>query len=132
MMGSENFFNIAWTAPSLIVCGSMLNQKLGSVAASKYFLLSLGMSWIFMSVFNPQSKLSGMRVPFPVKLDSFGPNNVYFMGADNMAASSIYMLLLYYRMWPVFFGFAAFDLAYYGPVGLGGASAAMVGALTML
>jgi len=73
-----------------------------------------------------------MRFPFPFKWDCFGENNSYYMGADFMVQAAFYMLCAYHRYWLVFGGLAAFDFLYYGPVGLGGPSAALIGALTML
>ena len=54
------------------------------------------------------------------------------MGADFMVQAAFYMLVAYHRYWLWFAGLTAFDALYYGPVGLGGPSAALVGALTML
>mmetsp|Transcript_39630 Transcript_39630/g.28626 ORF Transcript_39630/g.28626 Transcript_39630/m.28626 type:complete len:132 (-) Transcript_39630:45-440(-) len=131
-MGSDSLVNVGWTSPALMACGFFINKNVGSVATSKFFFLSLFMTYIFMSVFGPASGLQNLRVPFPFKWDCFGPNNEYYMGADFMVQSAFYFLCAYHRYWLLFAGLTVFDLMYYGPVGLGGPSAAIVGAFSLI
>ena len=69
----------------------------------------------------------GLGIP---KFCSHGPN--YYMGADSLAGSICYFALFYMRIWYPLLGFMAFDFAYFGPQGMGGPVAGMIGAMTLL
>ena len=53
MVGSDNIYNVIWTAPSLIGLNFYLHKKFGSLIMTKFFFLTLVSSFIFMSAFNP-------------------------------------------------------------------------------
>ena len=54
------------------------------------------------------------------------------IGADGVAYSVLYLILAYHRLWPVIGVKTLFDLAYYGPYGLGAPATAVFAALTLL
>ena len=54
------------------------------------------------------------------------------VGADLMAGTCLYFILFSHGLFIPGIAFAAFDLAYYGPMGISMPTAAAVGALTML
>ena len=64
------------------------------------------------------------------KIDSSGKD--YFMGADQLAQSMIFLTLYYYKYWYTGIGMTALSLAYYGPMTLGGPMSAMFAAMTMI
>ena len=57
MIGSNNYVNVAWTSPSLILGGLYLQSKLGHVTSTKFFLLSMLASYGFMSAFGPNTRV---------------------------------------------------------------------------
>ena len=133
MIGSDNFWNVLWTAPSLIGLNFYMNQRLGPLVMTKFFALSFASSFIFLSAFNPDSGLNVRPFKrFAPKFDSNADDGSYYMGADQMAQALIYFTLLYHRLWYVALPFMAFDVLYYGPSTIGGPAAAIVGALTFL
>ena len=54
------------------------------------------------------------------------------MGADQLFQSVAYFTLLYFKAYRVFFPLLAFEIAYYGPMTMGGPLSALIGALTLL
>ena len=56
----------------------------------------------------------------------------YYMGGDQLAQSVLYFTMLYYRMWMPAMALAAFEVAYFGPMSIGGPLAGITGALTLL
>lgn len=83
MMGSNNFLNVALTAPILIGVNQYLLPKLGPLVMTKFFFLTLASTFIFWSAFNPTTGLNyrPLRNFFP-KLDSNAEDGSYYMGAD--------------------------------------------------
>jgi hypothetical protein len=130
MMGSENFMNVVWTAPSLIGLNWYMQSKVGSLVMTKFFFLTLFSSYIFLSACNPQTALGVHPLqPYLPKWDSNANDGTYTMGADQMAQSLMYFTLLYHRLWFVAIPFMAFDVLYMGPSTLGGPLAAVASAL---
>lgn len=134
MMGSENWKNVIWTAPTLIGLNFYLHKRLGSLVMTKFFVLSLVSSYIFMSIFNPQTNLNVHPIYYinPVKFCSNDPDGKFYMGADQMAQSILYFTMLYHRMWFVALPMMALHLGYYGPATLGGLVAPILSALMFL
>ena len=128
---------MAWTSPSLIIGGMYLQSKLGALNATKFFGLSLLATYGFMSAFGPNSRVGAqlnIRAFWPKELrwDCIAEDNSLQMGADVLAGSVLYMCLLYHRYWFLALGFAAFDVAYYGPQMAAAPLAATFTALTLL
>lgn len=133
MVGSDNIFNVAWTAPTLMALGWYMNHKLGSLTMTKFFFLSFASFFIFQSAFNPQTGLNirPLKGILP-KFDSFADDGSYYMGADQMAQSILYLTLFYHRLWFVALPLMGLDLLYYGPATLGGLVAPIIGSLIFL
>lgn len=133
MLGSENFLNVAWTAPSLIGLSWYMLPKIGAVKMTKFFALSIFSSFIFWSACNPASHLNVRPLRrFLPKFDSYADDGSYFMGADQIAQSLIYFTLIYHKMWVLSLAFMASELFYYGPSTIGGQAAAIAGAFMFL
>ena len=133
MMAGEDFVNVAWTASSLIVGGFYLQQRVGSMTAFKLFGLSLMASYYATIALGPAtigSKLN-IRGVMPIRWDSIDTKKGRMVGADLMAGTCLYACLFSHGLWIPGLAFAAFDLAYYGPMGIAMPAAAAVGALTM-
>ena len=66
--------------------------------------------------------------------DVFTCNNwgQYYMGADQLSASLLYFMLMYYGMYKPALLFAGLDMLYYGQMGLGGPIAGILGGLILL
>jgi hypothetical protein len=58
MVGSDNFYNIVWTAPALIGLDLYLHRHFGSLFMTKFFALTVFTSFAFYSIFTPQSGLN--------------------------------------------------------------------------
>lgn len=128
--GSNTLANVIWTAPVLVLLSGFMHKKVGPIAMSKFFFLSMFSSFIFISAFNPQSGLNYRPLAklFP-KWDSYADDGSYYMGSDQMCQALCYFALMYHRYWYLAFGFIAFDVLYYGPSTLGGPIAGAAGAL---
>lgn len=86
MIGSEHIRNIIWTAPALIGLNFYMHQRIGSLAMSKLFFLSLFSTYFFMSTFNPHSGANFRPLyHYLPKMDSNAEDGSYLMGADSMA-----------------------------------------------
>jgi hypothetical protein len=129
-VGSETLANVIWTSPTLILLSIFMHKKVGPLAMTKFFFMSLFSSFIFISAFNPQTGLNYRPLTsiFP-KWDSYADDGSFYMGADQMAQALCYFALMYHRYWYLAFGFIAIDALYYGPSTLGGPIAGAVGAL---
>ena len=74
------------------------------------------------------------------RLADLGPNwamfqastKDYYMGGDQLAQSITVFTLLYYRMWMPAMALGAIQVAYHGPMSIGGPLAGFAGALTLL
>ena len=133
MVGSENWLNVLWTAPSLIGLNFYLHQRLGALFMTKFFVISLVTSFFFLTTFNPQTGLNFRPLkPLLPKLDSIGEDGRYFLGADSMALSMIYFTLLYHRLWMVTLPIMAADIMYFGPAYAGGPIAGLISALILI
>lgn len=133
MIGSEQFANVVWTAPSLIGLSAYLLPKVGPLVLSKFFFLSIFSTWIFWSALQPELNINYRPLKkYIMNFDSFAEDGSYYQGADQIAQSIIYFTLLYHRMWTVALPLMAFDLLYYGPATIGGPGAAVVGAFMFL
>ena len=134
LMASDNILNVAWTSPLLILGGTYLSKKCGSLFAFKYFWFTIFFSWAFYSVFSPETGLSKgfLRDLFPMKLDSNAADYSYYMGADTVASSVVLGVLFYHKLYVLALPYMLFNLAYYGPSHMGGSAAALVCGLTML
>ena len=133
MMAGEDFANVSWTSASLIGGGFYLQQRCGSFTAFKLFGLSLMASYLATVALGPTTPLSrlNMRGLMPMRFDSIDCSKGRMVGADLMAGTCLYACLFASNLW-IAAAFAAFDLAYYGPMGLAMPAAAAVGALTLL
>ena len=133
MVASDNWLNIAWTAPSLIGLNFYLHQRLGSLFMTKFFVISLVSSFFFLTTFNPKTGLNfrPLHGMFP-KFDSDANDGSYLMGASPMALSIIYFTLLYHRLWMVALPLMVADTLYFGPAAAGGPVAALVSALILI
>jgi len=56
----------------------------------------------------------------------------YYMGADHIAGALMYFMLMYYGYYTPCLAIAAFDLAFYGPMGLSAPAAGILGGLVLL
>ena len=56
LVGSNTLANAAWTVPSLLVMGGLLQKQLGAVTMMKYTTLSLFGICSFMSAFGPRDQ----------------------------------------------------------------------------
>ena len=135
--GSNNLANAVWTVPSLLLVGQYMHSKVGALTMAKFTPMCLFAVMAFHTAFGPNKE--NMLMPnirliggmCPVSFECH-KNGQYYMGADSLAQGIIYFALLYHRMWAVTGVCMAFDLAYYGPMTMGGPFAAVVGALTIL
>ncbi|CDW82825.1 UNKNOWN [Stylonychia lemnae] len=128
MLGSNTLANAIWTAPSLIALHFYLLPKVGPLALTKLFGLSIASTFIFWSAFNPQSGLNVRPLRnYIFKFDSNGNHGEYYMGADQLAQSIIYFALMYNRLWYIALPFMTFDALYYGPQTFGGLISAFAG-----
>ena len=112
-----------------------MQSKLGFMPMAKFTALSLLYIFAWQSAFSPGEDgsynprlLYGLGIP---KFDC-GHGNDYYMGGDALAQSIIYFALFYMRLWTPGMAFMGFDLVYYGPRGLAGPSAGLLGALTLV
>jgi hypothetical protein len=82
-IGSDTLANAIWTSPTLILLSGFMHKKVGPLAMSKLFFLSLFSSFIFLSAFHPDTGLNirPLRKVIP-KWDSFADDGSYYMGAD--------------------------------------------------
>ena len=115
-VGSNDIANVGWTAPLMIAGSFFLLPKIGHVAMCKLFFANIACTWMFQSIFNPQTK-SNIRVwpHWPMKFDAHCDYSTYFMGGDQLAGGLAYSILLYYRLWYLALPIMAYDLGYYGP-----------------
>ena len=117
MLSSESLINCAWTSASLILGGLYLQQKLGSLNTTKFFAASMIASYSFTTAFGPNTTAYKLNLrsicPDALRFDCFGEKHQ--MGADLLAESTIYMMLIYHRYFMVAAACTVFDLAYYGP-----------------
>lgn len=137
MIGSNNFLNVAWTAPSLILGGLYLQGKLGHVASTKFFLLSMIASYGFISAFGPTTRAGSqlnIRAFWPkdMRWDCIADDRSHQMGADVLAGSVLYMCCIYNRYWLLAGAFALFDISYYGPQAAAAPLSAAFTALALL
>ncbi len=134
MMAAESLANVAWTAPSLIAGGLFLNSRVGSIASFKIFWLSLFAAYVATSSLGPATNLAKMNIRglSPIRWDSIDTDRQRMVGADLMAGMCLYSCLFSAGLWIPGAAFAAFDVAYYGPMGIAMPSAAAIAALTLL
>lgn len=130
--GSNNFTNVAWTAPTLIALNWYLKSRgVSNLVMAKLFGLTLLSNYVFLSGLNAQTGLNVRPIAkFIPCFDSYGDN--YTMGADQLAQSLCYFTLLYHGYWAVALPCMAFDFLYYGPSTLGGPFSAVAGAFMFL
>ena len=133
MMGSDNWKNIIWTAPTLILLDLYLHKRLGSLFMTKFFFFAFFSSYMFMSVFNPATGLNYRPLQGKVpSFDSFAADGSYYMGSDQLCQSLIYFTLLYHRYYILTAALILSDVLYYGPATLGGPVAGVFAALTLV
>ena len=137
MFGSDRLANVCWTAPSLILGGQYLHSKLGAMTMLKFTPLAMLSTLAFMTAFTPNAENQGManmrllNFSWIPKFDCDQPNR-YYMGADRLAQSVIYLALLYNKIWTPALIFMALDVGYYGPMCAGAPLSALVAAMTLL
>ena len=90
-------------------------------------------SYLATVALGPTSCMSRLHVRgmSPIRFDSIDSQKGRMVGADLMAGTVLYACFFAHNIWFAA-AFAAFDLAYYGPMGLSMPTAAAVGVLTML
>ncbi len=117
MLSSESLINCALSSSTLILGGMYLQQKLGHLNAAKFFAASIIASYSFMTAFGPNTTAYKLNLrsfcPDVLRIDCFGEKHQ--MGADLLASSTMYMILIYHRYYVVAAAFSLFDLAYLGP-----------------
>lgn len=52
-VGSDTLANAIWTSPTLILLGGFMHKKVGPLAMTKFFFMSLFSTFIFISAFHP-------------------------------------------------------------------------------
>ena len=137
--GSNNLINAAWTSPLLIVGGHYMQSKMGYLRMLQFAGLTLVSVFACKSAFGPNPNYSSINFKpldgwFP-KVHSNGFHSDYghyYMGADQLACSLLYLGLLYHRQWYIAMALMGVDLLYYGPQHLGGAAPALFAGMTML
>ena len=85
MMGSNNILNVGWTAPVMILFGTYLQKSLGTLFMTRLFFLSMFSTFLFWSIFNPQTGLNKRPLHYEIqglKFDSCAKDGSYYMGAD--------------------------------------------------
>ena len=104
------------------------------MSAFKLFVLSLMASYYATVALGPTTNAGKMhlRSLSPMRWDSIDSDKGRMVGADMMAGTCLYACCFAHGLWIPGAAFAAFDLAYYGPMGVAMPAAAAVGALTML
>lgn len=137
MVGSNRLSNIIWTAPSLILGGMFIGSRAGSLNTFKFFFAGL-FSCVAAQVAAPATKKilpiwheAGFRSIITIWSCADFQNQSY-MGADSMAALTLYTCAAMMGMWRGIAIFAAFDLLCYGPMMLAPITAASAAAVTML
>ena len=134
MLSSESLVDCVWTSGSLILGGLYLQQKLGHLNATKFFAASMVASYSFMTAFGPNTAAYNLNIrsvwPNSLRFDCFGQKHQ--MGADMLAESVVYMVLIYHRYFMIAAAATVFDLAYYGPQVLSAPAVAFAAAATML
>ena len=68
----------------------------------------------------------------PLRFDCIDPARGRMLGADLMAGTCLYALCFSYGWWIPGIAFAAFDVAYYGPMGISMPATAAAAVATML
>ena len=136
MFGCENFLNL-WAPATLIAGGMMAQGSIGSLRTLKFFGLCFGASYGFMSAFGPSngtgiaSRLA-LYNKLGLNITSNDVNGNYLCGCDSMALGLSTLMLARLMGLPIALGAFAGGLAYYGPQGVGGQSAAIAYALFCL
>ena len=135
LMASEKLENVAWTAPSLILGGYYLQSKVGSLTAFKIFGLTIMASYLATCTLGPASAFSDytLRAYSPVRFDSIAlGKQPRMVGADLVAGTLLYTCLFANGYFIPGLAFAAFDAAYYGPMGIAMPASGLVAAVTLL
>ena len=134
MMASESLSNVVWTAPSLIIGGYLLNQRLGSMTTLKLFGLSLTAAYMTTCTMGPASACSklNLRSWSTVRFDCIDTDKRRMVGADLLAGIVLYSLCFSYGLWIPGAAFAVIDLAYYGPMGIAMPATGAIAMLAMI
>ena len=136
LMVADSLANVGWTAPSLILGGLYLNQRLGSMRTLKLFGLSVLAAYLATVMQGPYNCVNALNVRglSPMRWDSISHERgvARIVGADFLAGICLYSCLFSGGWWMVGAGFAAFDVAYYGPAGIIMPTSAAAFAFTML
>lgn len=136
MMASNDYRNVGWTAPSLILGGLLLQQKVGSMSTLKLFGMCLTASYLATTAMGPCSFNSHLNIrplwPASLRFDCIDLERQRMCGADLMAGMCLYSVCFAYGLWPLGAACAVFDASYYGPMGLAMPTTAAVAALTLL
>ena len=137
MIASERFYNAAGNSFALIVGGTYLQSKIGVMASTKFFAMTLLSTYLFTVSFGVASPLSSLNLrplwhKFINNSSNFDDEKKQMMGADGLAFAVIYMILFYHRLFPIAAALAVSDVSYYGPFGIGAPACAGVAFLTLL
>jgi len=100
----------------------------------KIFWLSIMASYLATCALGPASTVSHLNLRWlsPLRWDSIDESKRCMKGADLMAGMCLYTCAFQAGLWIPCVAFAAFDAAYYGPMGLAMPTAAAAAVLTLL
>ena len=135
MMAAEKLENVAWTAPSLILGGFYLQSKVGSLTSFKLFGLTIMASYLATCTLGPATGFSNysLHAYSPIRYDSITlGKQPRMVGADLVAGICLYTCIFANGYFIPGLAFAAFDAAYYGPMGVAMPASAFVATLTLL
>ena len=134
MMASDSLSNVGWTSASLVLGGAYLQRRIGNLAATKLFGLSLLACYGATVCLGPATHIGMVhaRKLMPMRWDCIETNPTRMVGADLLAGSLLYAILCIEGYFVVAVPFVAFDLLYYGPMGGVMPASGALFALTML
>ena len=116
---SDNLMNVAWTSPSLILGGIIMQKKVGSLALMKFFGVATLACYGTQTAFGPGSGFKDLNIrrywPKSLRFDSISDDNRSMVGADGMAAAILYFWCASSGMFIPLAAFAVCDVTYYGP-----------------
>jgi len=99
----------------------------------KVFWLAIMASYLATCALGPASTVSHLNLRWlsPMRFDSIDESKRSMKGADLMAGICLYTCAFQAGLWIPCLAFAAFDAAYYGPMGLAMPTAAAAAVLTL-
>ena len=100
----------------------------------KIFGASVFASYLATTCFGPTTLMGSMNIRslMPVRFDCIDPARGRMLGADLMAGTCLYAVCFTRGYWHLGLALAAFDVAYYGPMGISMPTTAAIAAATMI